>query len=587
MTEATDGAQREASTYSKDYWDIVFEQLGRRRLFKLAMAALALIYASAVYAPLIANDRPYVLEAANYKEYGKAHRTLYPATLGLSGVAKKTEEEYLAKRPESSDFSYAEAVEQERLAIQTQVETMAKYLPEERAARLAEVRAQADELAAVALSGDTARAKELGKALKDAVKEVRGDFAAADPTDPDSEGLRLVGAETEYPLLETLSASEVFFMALWAFLLTWPLWNRGVNLVLGRDRARIRRARKPKLIAVLAFSLLAAVAWGATMDGEMTLATAPYKQALTDGEIVPTRVVFPPIAQGFAETHAAENFRPPTWVADSEIDEEGYYVRGARVPEPDPVTGYVQPATPVRVRFAEGARNAPGRHWLGTDSVGRDQLVRLLWGGRVSLAVGLVSALLLVVIGTVVGAVAGYFGGWVDLVISRVIEIVQCFPAFFLILMVVAFTDPDVVPPIIAIVVVIAMVRWTGVARLARGEFLKLRAQEFVVAAESLGFSSRRTIFRHVLPNAMGPILVSGAFSVAAGILTESALSFLGFGIRHPLPSWGSLVVESRSAEHWWIQVFPGLAIFVTVLCYNLVGDAFRDALDPKMKKEA
>ena len=159
-----------------------------------------------------------------------------------------------------------------------------------------------------------------------------------------------------------------------------------------------------------------------------------------------------------------------------------------------------------------------------------------------------------------------------------------CFPAFFLILMAVAFTDPSFMDPIYMIVIVIALVRWTGVARLARGEFLKLREQEFVISARALGFSHLRTIFRHVLPNAMGPILVATAFAVAAGILTESAISFLGFGIQPPDASWGSLVNESKSAEHWWIQVFPGLMIFLTVTCYNLVGDGIRDALDPKMK---
>jgi peptide/nickel transport system permease protein len=147
-----------------------------------------------------------------------------------------------------------------------------------------------------------------------------------------------------------------------------------------------------------------------------------------------------------------------------------------------------------------------------------------------------------------------------------------------------AFTDPKVVPPIIAIVVVIALIRWTGVARLVRGEFLRLREQEFVLAARALGFSSRRTMFRHVLPNAMSPVLVSAAFAVAAGILTESAVSFLGFGISEPASSWGALVNENKNPEYWWVQVFPGVLIFLTVTCYNLVGDAVRDALDPKMK---
>jgi peptide/nickel transport system permease protein len=246
----------------------------------------------------------------------------------------------------------------------------------------------------------------------------------------------------------------------------------------------------------------------------------------------------------------------------------------------------MQPPSPVDVRAAEPERNSPWRHLLGTDGLGRDLMVRLLYGGRVSLSIGLVSAFLLVVIGTIIGSIAGYFGKRVDLALSRFIEVVLCFPAFYLILFAAAMVDPEQVAPIVAITIIIALVRWTGVARLARGEFLRLRELDFVVASRALGFSSARTIFRHILPNALGPILVAGAFAVAAGILTESTVSYLGFGVQHPVPSWGSLINESKSPEHWWIQVFPGALIFATVVCYNLVGEALRDALDPKMRKE-
>ena len=209
----------------------------------------------------------------------------------------------------------------------------------------------------------------------------------------------------------------------------------------------------------------------------------------------------------------------------------------------------------------------------------------MIWGSRTSLTVGILSAFLLTLIGVFFGSLAGYFGGWVDVVIMRLIEILQSIPAFYLILMTVAFIPSGVIKPIFAIVIVIALIRWTGTARLVRGEFLRLRDQEFVVAARALGFSNMRTIFRHVLPNAMSPVLVSAAFAVAAGILTESAISFLGFGIKPPEASWGSLVNETKNPSYWWIQVFPGVMIFVTVTCYNLVGDAIRDAMDPKMKE--
>jgi len=592
------------ATYSKDYWDLVFDQLGRNRLFKLAAVVLTLLYASAIYAPLIANDRPYVLEAANYAEYNKAWRTLYPASLGLGSVAKKTPEEYLAGRTEGSDLSYAQALENERMAVETQLATMKLYLAAERAAALDALLGDVEELVALAAGTaearsdeDLERIKEQHGAIKDQAKAVRAEYEARDPeaeapeaaTEPEgateSVGLELQGIRS-YPMFESIAAWESFFMLLWLALMSWPLWNRFWNrALLGGDRERIRRARRQKLAATLAFSLLGALLWGQFVGGSSSLNLAPYKQALTEGEIVETQALFPPVPYGFAEAHSTELYRPPTWTSESEIDEEGYYARGPRRAEPDAVTGFMPSANPVVVRFGESERNAASRHWMGTDSSGRDFLTRMLWGGRISLSVGLVSAFLLVIIGTIIGAVAGYFGGWIDLLISRFIEVVLCLPALLLIMMAAAFVDPNLIPPIFSIVILIALIRWTGVARLVRGEFLRLREAEFTLASQALGFSSARTIFLHILPNAMAPVLVAGAFAVAAGILTESTLSFLGLGIQEPMPSWGSLINDSKSSEHWWIQVFPGFLIFVTITCYNQVGDALRDALDPKMKK--
>jgi peptide/nickel transport system permease protein len=294
------------------------------------------------------------------------------------------------------------------------------------------------------------------------------------------------------------------------------------------------------------------------------------------------RAVFPPIAMGFAETNLAEANRPPTWLASAEISPEGYYVRGPRAPVADPSTGHVPPPNPVEVKIGELERNAALRHPLGTDSLGRDLLARLLWGGRTSLSVGLLAALLLTAIGTLVGAVAGYAGGAIDRIASRGIEIVLCVPAFFLILSVMAFTDPDVFPPVLAIVLVIACVGWTGIARLVRAEFLRLRELEFVLAARSMGFSPARIVTRHMLPNALGPVLVASAFAIASSTLYESALSYLGLGVGHPIPSWGALINDSHSPDQWWTQVFPGLCLFATVLAYNLLGEGIRDALDPR-----
>lgn len=223
------------------------------------------------------------------------------------------------------------------------------------------------------------------------------------------------------------------------------------------------------------------------------------------------------------------------------------------------------------------------QHPLGTDDLGRDVLVRMLYGARISLLVGFVAVGISSLIGIVVGALAGYYGGWIDALIMRFVDIMLCFPTFFLILAVIAFLDPS----IWNIMVVIGLTSWMGVARLIRAEFLSLRQRDFVLAAQALGASDARLIFRHVLPNALSPVLVSATLGVAGAILTESALSFLGIGVQPPTPSWGNMLITGKQTlgSAWWLSVFPGLAILVTVLGYNLLGEGIRDALDPRLKE--
>lgn len=221
-------------------------------------------------------------------------------------------------------------------------------------------------------------------------------------------------------------------------------------------------------------------------------------------------------------------------------------------------------------------------HPLGTDGDGRDVAAQLVWGARVSLSVGIVAVGLAVLIGVILGAAAGFYGGWVDIVVSRLIEVMICFPTFFLILAVLAFVGPS----IYNIMIVIGVTGWTGVARLVRGEFLRLKSREFVTAAAVAGAGDLRVILRHILPNAMAPVLVSATFGVAGAILAESSLSFLGFGVPPSTPSWGSLLSQAMSYMDiaWWLTLAPGLMVFMTVTAFNLVGEGVRDAVDPHMK---
>ncbi len=222
-------------------------------------------------------------------------------------------------------------------------------------------------------------------------------------------------------------------------------------------------------------------------------------------------------------------------------------------------------------------------HPLGTDDLGRDVLTRILYGARISLLVGFVAVGIATLIGIVVGALAGFYGKWVDAVIMRFVDIMLCFPTFFLILAVIAFLEPS----IWNIMIIIGLTGWMGVARLVRAEFLSLRERDFVQAAKALGAKDSRVIFRHILPNALSPVLVSATLGVAGAILTESALSFLGIGVQPPTPSWGNMLIVGKQTlgTAWWLSAFPGLAILITVLGYNLLGEGIRDALDPRLKE--
>jgi peptide/nickel transport system permease protein len=222
-------------------------------------------------------------------------------------------------------------------------------------------------------------------------------------------------------------------------------------------------------------------------------------------------------------------------------------------------------------------------HLFGTDQLGRDVLSRMIWGARISLKVGFVATGVAIIIGTILGAVSGYYGGWIDAAIMRFVDIMLCFPTFFLILAVIAFLEPS----IWNIMIIIGLTGWMGVTRLVRADFITLKERDFVQAARAIGASDLRIIFLHILPNALASILVAATLGIAGAILTESALSFLGIGVQPPTPSWGNILTAGKDNIDiaWWLSLYPGLAILITVVGYNLLGEGIRDSLDPRLKK--
>jgi len=219
-------------------------------------------------------------------------------------------------------------------------------------------------------------------------------------------------------------------------------------------------------------------------------------------------------------------------------------------------------------------------HLLGTDLLGRDLFSRVAYGARISLGVGLIAVSISVALGIFLGSLAGYYGGKIDTIIMRFVDIMLCFPNIFLILALVALLEPS----IMIIMAVIGLTSWMGISRLVRAEILSLKERDFVLAARAGGVSNTTIILRHLIPNAIGPVIVSATLGVAAAILIESSLSFLGIGVQPPTPSWGNILTDAKSClgVAWWMTLFPGMAIFITVLGYNLLGEGLRDVLLPR-----
>ena len=249
----------------------------------------------------------------------------------------------------------------------------------------------------------------------------------------------------------------------------------------------------------------------------------------------------------------------------------------------------IKPGTAVaeNAKLAEfaGTKFGERRSWLGTDALGGDVLAQMMWACRLSISIGLVSTGISLLIGVTIGAIMGYFGGWIDLLLFRVVEIFMAVPVLFLLIVAAGVLPRDTY----VMMAIIGCFSWTGAARFTRAEFLKLRKQDFVQAAQATGLPLRAILFRHMLPNGVTPVLVDASFAIAAAISVEATLSFLGLG-PDGQASWGKLLSSATASTGtfvWWLAVFPGLAIFLSVLSYNLLGEALRDAIDPKLRKAA
>jgi len=246
---------------------------------------------------------------------------------------------------------------------------------------------------------------------------------------------------------------------------------------------------------------------------------------------------------------------------------------------------FIVPHNPVEPDLKNILSPPSWTHPFGTDTLGRDVFSRVLYGSRISLLVGFVSVGIATMIGIFLGSISGYYGGMLDEIIMRFVDLMMCFPTFFLILAVIALLEPS----IWNIMIVIGLTSWMGIARLVRAEILSIKGKEFVLAAKAQAFSEKRIIFKHVLPNAITPVYVVATLGIGGAILTESALSFLGIGVQPPTPSWGNILTQAKDNIEvaWWLSLYPGLAIFLTVMGYNLLGEGLRDIFDPRRRYQS
>jgi peptide/nickel transport system permease protein len=596
------------AAYGRSYWEIVTRAFRRNVLARAALWISTAFIVAAILAPLLSNDRPYAFRGTMPGEYQRAFSQVtrggFLALSTLPNQLASETERFETKAATWQQFKKRMDLDEIRATYQAfdrlrrhaevtpairgrwigedvtiaeiEAELTAEEKPPFESARrriladlpalyrsrrqeiLAGLRKKLDEMADQLDPSYAPKAGQLAARFDEATAgdgtaaggpRPAGAPAAAEtpgpPQDARRAALNAILADLKstfapdrvrlapvwrFPLFDAFSALDVFLIVALGFaaLAFGPLAWAGLKRVQPLQRRwliQIAIAALPAAAAALAFVAL----------HRERFETVSYKTGVKDGAIAMERAVWPPHRYRYDE-----------------------------VPED-----------------ASEKRTAPGgAHPFGTDFMGRDLLARMLWGSRISLSIGFISTAIAVVIGIVLGALAGYYGGWVDIALSRFIEWMICFPRFFLILAVVAFLPPN----ILYVMVVLGVFGWMGIARLQRGEFLRLLNQDYVTAAAALGAREGRIMFRHLLPNSLAPVLVAASFGIASAMLIESGLSFLGFGVQEPATSWGQILHTAHGQKEWWVLVIPGAAIFLAVTCYNLVGDGIRDAVDPRLK---
>ncbi len=474
---------------------------------RLAWRALLLCVGLAVFAPWLANERPYFARFRDAQGYADALSLLVPISTSVAREAN----------------SAGPGLASELRALHARLDVLGAGIESEPDTRIRDgFREYRDSLETLELTlrlNDAVTKRAAGERLRELAP---GTVVLLTPR-----AERLL-AQSSWPLFESLSLLDVAAFVAWLGLASMGLWSRFIPAL----------GIRSKLLALAVLALLLGA-----------LSQLPERNsAPLDASAWKSRIA--------ADTQSTSAFAPIAF------GPEGTLLRGAlQAPLQD---------------------SAAGHHWCGTDQLGRDLLARLLYAGRTSFAVAFIAALLILALGAALGLAAGALRGAVDFVVLRAIELLQAFPTLVLLLGVVALLPRQVANTRWTIPLAIAAFGWTHIARLARAEALRVSELGFVQAASAAGFSRARVLLRHVLPNSLAPVWIAASFVLSAGLVLESAAAFLGLGIRHPAPSFGTLLAESRATQAWWLALFPGVWLFASILAIHLVGEGVRDALDPR-----